>query len=200
MQRKSLETAAANYSYLRGLFSIPLGAMFVLAALANWGVGPLRHVWAFPIAGAVVAATCIPITRYYRENYGRLRASARQNARGAIATALALVVMLGGSSLMRSRASWSLDLPVNATAVSFALVMLISIGIGVGIKAHHVLVWGTLLAAGALPVWTGGDPSNIGLVMAGLAVMVSGVLDHRLFVSTFGPAHGVNLEDSHAGG
>ena len=34
-----------------------------------------------------------------------------------------------------------------------------------------------------LPVWDGADPSNIGLVMRGVAVMLSGVLDHRLFVA-----------------
>ena len=64
--------------------------------------------------------------------------------------------------------------------------MLLTYAIGVGLKAHHVVIWGALLLAGALPVWTGADPSNIGLVMAGVAVMLSGIFDHRLFVRTFG--------------
>ena len=51
MQRGDLEAAAANYSYLRGLFGIPLGALIILVALVNWGVCPL---WAF--LAAVVAA------------------------------------------------------------------------------------------------------------------------------------------------
>ena len=106
-----------------------------------------------------------------------------------------VAVVLGGSTLLRSRADWSLDLPVNAIAVTFAVVMLISYGIGVGLKAHHVIIWGTLLVAGALPVWNGADPSNIGLVLAGVAVIVSGVFDHRLFVRTFGPPHAVDYEN-----
>lgn len=199
MQRRSLETAAANYSYLRGLFFIPLGMLFILAALGNWEVGPLRHAWAFLVAVVVLGAACLPISRYYNENYGRLSPSTRQQVRGAIAVAIGVAVIIGGSFLLRSRVEWSLDLPVNATAVTFALVMLISYGIGVGLKPHHVIIWGSLLVAGALPVWNGGDPSNIGLVLSGGAVMVSGIFDHRLFIRTFGPSKSVNLENSDAG-
>jgi hypothetical protein len=101
---------------------------------------------------------------------------------------------------MRSQADWSLDLPVNAIAVTFALVMLLSYAIGVGLKTHHVVIWGALLAAGALPVWDGADPSNIGLVLAGVAVMASGVFDHRLFVATFGPPRRLDLEERDVGG
>jgi hypothetical protein len=68
--------------------------------------------------------------------------------------------------------------------------MLISYGIGVGLKTHHKIIWGGLLLAGAVPAWTGADPSNIGLVVAGVGVAVSGVFDHRLFVKIFGPAAG----------
>ena len=187
MQRRDLETAAANYSYLRGLFFLPLGVVFILAALANWEVGPLRHTWAFPVAAIVVGAVCLPIARYYNENYGRLTPSTRQEVRGAVAVAIALAVMIGGSALMRSNAAWSLDLPVNAVAVSFALVVLISYAMGVGLKTHHVIIWGALLLVGAVPVWNGADPSNIGLLLSGVAVMIGGVFDHRLFVQTFGP-------------
>jgi hypothetical protein len=187
VQRRQLESAAANYSYLRGLLFIPLGALFILAALGNWEVGPLRHAWVFPVAVAVLGAACLPITRYYNDNYGRLSPSTRQQLRGGVAVALALVVTIGGSLLLRSRVGWSLDLPVNATAVAFSVVMLISYGVGVGVKMHHAIIWGALLLTGALPVWNGADPSNIGLVLAGVAVMASGVFDHRLFLRTFGP-------------
>jgi uncharacterized membrane protein YedE/YeeE len=199
MQRGNFEKAAANYSYLRGLFAVPAGVVFILAALANWQVGPLRQTWAFFVAVVVAGAACLPIARYYRENYGRFRPSTRQQVRGAVAVLIGAAVVYGGSLLLRSRAGWSLDLPVNAIAVSFALFMLISYAIGVGLKAHHVIIWGALLVAGAVPVWNGADPSNIGLVLAGAAVMVSGVLDHRLFVHTFGSARVLDREDSDVG-
>jgi hypothetical protein len=196
MRRRNLETAAANYSYLRGLFFIPLGMLFILAALANWEVGPLRHIWAFPVAAVLVGVACLPIAHYYNENYGRVSLSTSQQVRGAVAVLIGLAVMVGGSSLMRSHADWSLDLPVNAIAVSFAVIMLISYAIGVGLKTHHVIIWGALLVAGALPVWNGADPSNIGLVLAGVAVMANGVFDHRLLVRTFGSSEVLNLQDS----
>ena len=198
MQRGNLEKAAASYSYLRGLFGIPLGVLLILAALANWQVGPLRQTWAFPVAAVGVGAACLPIARYYRENYGRFSPSTRQQVRFAVAVVIGAAVVYGGSLLLRSRAGWSLDLPVNAIAVSFALFMLITFAIGVGLKAHHVIIWGALLVAGAMPVWNGADPSNIGLVLAGVAVMVSGVFDHRLFVHTFGSPKALDREDSDA--
>jgi hypothetical protein len=199
MQRGNLETAAANYSYLRGLFGIPLGGLIILAALVNWRVCPL---WAFLVAVMAAGAACLPIARYYNENYGRLSPSTRQQARGAVAAVIGAAVVGGGSLLLRGRADWSLDLPVNAIAVSFALFMLISYAIYVGLRAHHVIIWGALLVAGALPVWNGADPSNIsnvGLVLAGVAVMVSGVFDHRLFVHTFGSPRVLDREDSDVG-
>ena len=85
MQRGNLETAAANYSYLRGLFAVPAGVLLILAALVNWGVGPL---WAFPVAAVVAGAAYLLIARYYRENYGRFRPSARQQVRGAVAVVI----------------------------------------------------------------------------------------------------------------
>jgi len=199
MQRANLERAAAHYSYLRGWFSVAGGLLFILAALANWEAGPFQHAWVFPLGVVGIGAACLPIARFYNEHYGRISVSTRQYVRGAITVAIGVAVMLGLSSLLRSQADWSLDLPVNAIAISFALIMLLSYAVGVGLRAHHVLIWATLLVVGAVPVWDGADPSNIGLVLAGVALMVSGVFDHRLFVRTFGPSRRLNLEDSGVG-
>jgi hypothetical protein len=128
----------------------------------------------------------VVILRYYNEHYGRLTPSSAQQARALAAVVLSAAVIVGLSLLLRSRAAWSLDLPVNALAVSFALVMLASYAITVGLHTHHVLIRGTVLVAGALPVWDGADPSNIGLVIDGVALMICGVFDHRLFVGAFG--------------
>lgn len=195
MQRRDLETAAAKYSYLRGLLYLPLGGLLVLAALGNWEVGPLRHAWVFLVVALAIGAIALAIGRYYNENYGRLTPSTRQQIRAGIGVVLAVALMLGGASLLRSHSSWSLDLPVNAIAVCFALVMLVSYAIGIGLEAHHIVIWGTVLVAGALPVWNGADPSNIGLLLAGAGVIVTGVFDHRLFVRTFGPPRALDYEN-----
>jgi 4-hydroxybenzoate polyprenyltransferase len=195
MQRRELETAAANYSYLRGLLYLPVGGLCVLAALGNWQVGPLRHAWVFLLAALAIAAVAVALNRYYNERYGRLTPSTAQQVRACVGLVLAVALMLGGASLLRSHASWSLDLPVNAIAVCFALVMLVTYAIGVGLKTHHVVIWGTVLVAGALPVWNGPDPGNIGLLLAGAGVILTGVFDHRLFVRTFGPPHAIGYEN-----
>jgi hypothetical protein len=186
MDRRDLETAAARYSYLRGLLFLPLGGLCILAALGNSEVGPLRHTWAFLLAALALGAIYLAISRAYNARYGRLTPSTRQQVRAGVAVAIGVALMLGGASLLRSHAAWSLDLPVNAIAVCFALVMLASYAIGVGLSPHHVVIWGTLLVVGAVPVWDGADPGNVGLVLAGVAVIVCGAFDHRLFVQTFG--------------
>jgi hypothetical protein len=186
VKRSDLHTAAAGLSYLRGLFLLPLGAVLVAGALGNWNAGPFRHDWAFVLALGIAGLVCLPIARFYREHYGRMTPSSRQQAREAVALGVAIVVTIAGASLLRSDAGWSLDLPVNAVAVVFAVVMLVSYATGPGVRPHHVTIWGALLVVGAIPVWGGADPSNVGMVLAGVAVMASGALDHRLLIRTFG--------------
>jgi hypothetical protein len=181
MQRRDLESAAAKHTFLRGLYGIPLGLLFTIAALGNWEVGSFAEPWFFILAVLAVFAASLPIVRYYDEHYGRLSPSTHQQLKGLAALAAAVAVMGLGAWALR-------DAPVNAIAVSFSLVMLISYAMGPGLLPHHYAIWGGLLVIGALPVWTGGDPSNVGLLLAGVGVAISGVLDHRTFVRTFGPA------------
>lgn len=104
----------------------------------------------------------------------------------------------GRSFLLRSRMSWSLDLPVNATAVTMSLVLLLSYAAGRALKTHHLIIWGTVLVVGATPLWDGEDPSNIGLTMVGVALMVNGVFDHLLFVRTFGAPKSLQVKGDNA--
>ncbi len=151
MERKKLESAAAKYSYLRGLFGIPVGLLAILSALGNWEWGPLRHTWIFLGAMLVLAVACLLISRYYNENYGRVTLSIRQQMRVAVVAIIGAPVFFGASLLARSRADWSLDLPVNPTAALFALLILASVAVSVGLRAHHVIIWGAVLVAGLRP-------------------------------------------------
>jgi hypothetical protein len=187
VQRDELERTAAIYTHLRGALAIPAGLLFVLAALGNEQVGPFRHDWVFLACLAALGGAYALIAGAYRRHYGRVSPSAEQQLRAILTIALAVAVVLGGSLLLRSRAGFSLDLPVNAIAATFALVMLASYAIARVLRAHHAAVYGALLVAGALPVWHGEDPSNTGLVMCGAAVIACGVLDHLAFKRTFGP-------------
>lgn len=186
MQRDELERTAAIHTYLRGALAIPAGLLFLLAALGNWEVGPFRHHWVFIAGVLVIGGAYQLIALAYRRAYGRTTPSGEQQLRSAVAVVLAVVIVAGGSLLLRSRAPWSLDLPVNAIAVTFAIVMLASYAIGRVLRPYHAAVYGTLLVAGALPVWQGADPSNVGLVMCGAAVIAGGVLDHLAFTRVFG--------------
>ena len=198
MHQARPETAAASYSYLRGLFLVPQGALLLLSALANAKTGPFDAAWAFPVAAAACGAVALLVQRHYREHYGRMTPSARQATRDLITLGIAVAVMLVGALLLRSRASWSLDLPVNAIAVAYAIVMLVHYGMGAGLRVHHVVLWGAVLLVGAIPVWNGGDPSLAGLAISGVATIVSGLLDHRLFLRAFGPPDALDRADAGA--
>ncbi|MEA2178648.1 MAG: hypothetical protein QOG77_1945 [Solirubrobacteraceae bacterium] len=177
MQRRQLESAVATYAHLRGLLLLPLGVLLVVAALANEEILPT---WSFPAALIVAGLAALPILRHYREHYGSVRPSPRTRLRNGAAIAAAVVTMIATTVLLAG-------LPVNTLAVGFALAMLAGYAIGVGLATHHVVVWGALLIGGALPVWDGNDSGNAGLLMAGVAVAVAGILDHRAFLHTFGP-------------
>lgn len=189
MHRTKLEAAVAENTHLRGLYALPLAGLMLLSALGNWEVGPLRQAWVFAACAVLLAAACLPLARYYNEHYGRVTPSQRQQIRAGIAVVICVPLTIGGSLLLSSRASWSLDLPVNPTAISFALVLAAVYAMSIGLKPHHKLVYGALLVAGLVPVWErGGESGNAGLALAAMAVAVAGVLDHRLLVRTFGPS------------
>ena len=132
--------------------------LFIVCALGNWAWGPFVHTWVFLLALLAIAGACAAVNRYYNEHYGRVTPSTRQQVRGAAVAIAGVVLVIGVSTLLRSRASWSLDLPVNPIPVVFAVLMLAYSAAVTGLRPHHVVIWGSLFVAGALPVWTGGDP------------------------------------------
>jgi hypothetical protein len=198
MERKHLQSAAVSYSYFKGLYAIPGGLLAIVAALGNWQWGPLRHTWVFLAVVLAIGAGCVLVARYYDEHYGRATLSTKDQLRAAAVVVVGAPLVFGTSLLLRSRAGWSLDLPVNPIAASLGALMLASYAAGGVLRRHHVIIFGGLLVAGLLPVWNGADPSNIGLFLAGIAFIASGILDHRELVRTFGPSDGVRLEQGNA--
>ncbi len=200
MDRRTLQSAGIAYPYLRGLVAVPAGLLFVVAALGNWEWGPFRHDWVFVAAVLAIAAACGAVNRFYDERYGRVTPARQRQLRSVAALVAGVALMIGATLLLRSRASWSLDLPVNPIPAAFALLMLAYYAAVVGLRAHHVVIWGSLLVAGLLPVWNGEDPSNVGLVMCGAAVIVNGVCDHLALVRALGPAATTSPGTTNAGG
>ena len=110
MERKELEAAAAQVTYLRGLLAIPIGMLFIITGLGNLGWGPLGNPLVFLGFLLVLAAAWLGINRYYNDHYGRVTRSHRQQLRYTIASFLLFpAAMIGGPIL-----DASFDLPVSA--------------------------------------------------------------------------------------
>lgn len=190
MRPEDMTIAAAENTYFRGLFGVLGGLLLILSSLGNAGWGPFDHDVAFFVGLAALGAAALGLNRYYNEHYGRSRPTIRHHRRMAVAMLVGAPAVFLGSLLLSSRASWSLNLPLNTIAISMALIILMVSAATVGVRMHYVVVFGTLLVAGLLPIWEReGMSGNTGLWMAGVALIVCGLLDHRLLVRKFGPAH-----------
>jgi hypothetical protein len=196
MERKDLESAAADVTYLRGLLAIPLGMLFILTGLGNLRWDPLVNPWVFLGALLVLAAAYLAINRYYNDHYGRVTRSTRQQVRYTIASFLLFGAGLVGGSIL----DFWLDLPVSLFAVVFALAMLAWFAITVGLRAHHLIIWGALLVAGLLPVWGDlPDKVSVAWLPIGVATITAGIFDHRALVRAYGPAKDASPEQSNVG-
>jgi len=188
MNTEQLRSAAAEHRYIRGLIQVPIGLLFIAAALGNEHWGPLDNDWVFIAVVLLLAGSALSINRFYDEHYGRVTPTADQQAKSFGVGLVSAALLFGLALLLRSRADWSLDLPVNPVPGVFGLTMLGYSATVVTLRPHHVVIWGSLAVAGLLPVWSGDDPSNVGLVLCGVAVIANGVFDHLTIVRTLGPA------------
>ena len=200
MDRKTLESTAANYPYLQGLWALPMGFMFPITGLSNLERRPSGP-WMLGILGGsllLCAVGYLLVARYYKENYGEVTPTTRRRVRHAIAVAAWVAVLFVGANRYLF---WSLDSSVCVFAAAFAVATLVYYAILVGVRVHHVVIWGTVLVAGLLPVWggLGVDRDAIAMFPLGVAFMASGLLDQRLLARAFESAKGVNVEDSNAG-
>jgi hypothetical protein len=167
--------------------------VLIASGLGNLAWGPFRNLWTVPLCVLAAAAAYAVIFRFYNDHYGRVMP--KVGVRGALGIAAAIAVMGGGSVLVQV-----LDLPLNGILLSWGVAYLGYYGLTVGLRPHHVAIWGAVLVAGLVPLWPDArtsNASNTGLLIVGAAVILTGVLDHRLLVRTLGPSE---LEHSSAGG
>ncbi len=198
MERKQLESAAASNHYLRGLLAIPFGLIWIFSGLGNLEWGPFRQLWTVPVGVILCGGAYLLLVRYYNDNYGRV--TPKSGPRTMALVALGLAVWIGGPILVQV-----LDLPVNGFGAAWAVAALGYYAVNVGLRPHHIVIWGSLLAVSLVPLW--GDPRttdtlNFGLLMIGVAAILTGIFDHRLLVRSFGPARDLDLdlEGTNAGG
>lgn len=146
---------------------------------------------------AAAGASWVAAARYYNDHYGRVTPGDRPRlrARRMAATGIYGVALIGGPFL-----DAQVQPSVSLFAALFAVAMLSWYKLCVQLRAHHIMVWGALLVAALVPVWGSlPDPISVAALPIGLAMIVTGVLDHRALVRGFGPARHADVADSYAG-
>jgi hypothetical protein len=183
MERRQLEAAATHVTHLRGLLAVPLGLLFVAIGLGNLAWGPFAHDWVFVGSVAIIAGAAMLINRFYQDRYGRATLTTRQQVRLTVASFILFGAGLVGGTILDS----SFDVPVSLFACSFALAMPAWFAICVGLRIHHIVIWGSLLIVGLLPVWGDlPDKVSVAWLPIGVATIAAGLFDHRALVHTFG--------------
>ena len=201
MKRNALASATANYPYLQGLWTVPMGFLILFTGLSNLQQRPAGPVMLGLFGGAVLLSWLASrrIARYYREHYGEVTPTRSRHVRYAIAlVAWVAVLFVGGSKFL----FWSLDSPMCVYASAFALATLVYYAILVGLRAHHLVIWGSVFVAGLLPIWAGLGPDRDALAMfpLGLALIASGILDQCLLARSFRSFSSLELDNSRARG
>jgi hypothetical protein len=173
-----------------------MGLAIPLAGITNLRDRPSGS-WLMVIAGAILllcGAGSLLIVRYYREHYGRVTPTRSRQVRHAAAVVAWVAVLFVGAN---KYLLWSPDGPFCVFAAAFALATLAYYAILVGLRTHHVVIWGAVLAAGLLPIWggLGADRDALAMLPLGVALIASGLLDHRLLVRSFASPKSPNLAD-----
>jgi hypothetical protein len=188
-KRTDIERAAWRNRSFRGLEQVVAGAMLLLLPAVNWWGGHVESFWLAIAPFGLVLLAYLAIHRHYDERYGHVTPSRRGEIPLMVAGIVVPIILLPA---IRAQ------LPVNVVVIMAAVAGLVVTAARTGLERHHVAVYGTLLVAGALPVWSGVDTLDGGLVVVGIAIIVNGILDHRLLVREFGPAHTPALGDGDA--
>ena len=201
MERRQLESAGANYPYLQGLWTIPLGIGMIVAGISNLqnrptGIGAIVLI----LGGlALAGATALVIGRYYRDRYGSVTPTRDRMIRQGLALGAWIVILFVGAN---EALFWSPDGPQCIYASAVALATLAYYAILVGLRPHHIVIWGTVFVAGLLPIWggLGGDRDPLAMIALGPVLMLSGLLDQRLLARSLPVPTGGRLEGTRVGG
>ena len=201
MERRHLESTAANFPYLQGLWTIPLGIGIIVAGISNLESRPTGILAIALIFGglAIAGGVSLLIGRYYRDRYGSVTPTRDRTIRQGLALGAWIVVLFVGAN---QALFWSPDGPQCIYASAFALATLAYYAILVGLRPHHLVIWGAVFVAGLLPIWgaLGADRDPLAMIPIGLALMVSGLLDQRLLARSFAAPAVDQLEGTRVGG
>ena len=200
MERRQLESTAADYPYLQGLWMIPLGIGIIVAGVSNLqsrptGIGALALI----LGGLAIAGSAsLLIARYYRDHYGSVTPTRDRTIRQAVAIVAWIAILFVGAN---QALFWAPDGPSASTPRPSRSrpwpITRSSSACGRTTSSSGVLSsW-----PGSSPIWggLGVDRDPLAMIPLGLAAMISGLLDQRVLARSLAVPTGDRLEGSRVG-
>ncbi len=198
MERKQIEAVALNYppQYVQGLYAIPIGIGWFMTGLTNLISQPTAS-WILVGGLLLCLGAWLGITRYYQNNFGRATPTKSRRIRYGLAIFTSFVVFIGADQLTRIMFGRPPDRPMSSYAASWSLGMLVFFGMTIGVKMHHIVIWGSLFVIGVLPIWgLNANRDAIAAFPIGVAIILSGLMDHRLLVRASNVTRNLTLENN----
>lgn len=185
--------------HLEGLFGIPFGLIWLLIGLSNLETHPVSG-WVLGGGVLLCLGALVGVSIYYQRRFGRVTPVRSKQVRYTVAGVVGFAVYVAADQLGRVIWGRPPQEPISTIAAAWALGMLVFYATTVGLKVHHIVIWGSLLVGGLLPIWgLGVDRDAIASFPIGAALIASGLFDHRRLLRTFRSYDDLRLENSNAG-
>jgi hypothetical protein len=174
--------------------------MIIFAGISNLEERPTTPllIGIFAVFVAVSLLVSRLIERHYRTHHGEVTPSATSRRKNVIAfVAWVAVLFIGANRFL----FWSPDSRYCVFAVALALATFAYYAILTGPRMHHIAIWGAIAVAGLLPIWggLGEDRDPVAMVILGVGLIASGLLDQRFLVRSLDAARKPFLGVSNAG-
>jgi hypothetical protein len=180
-----VRAVTANYFFWQGLRWVPMGVVLCVMAAAltgDWVPGVLRDWGIWPLLVTALWLSTSVLGRYYRRNFGDVRADADQHARRTSIKWLVIYPAMMASMVVDMK----LTLPLLLSGLVWgASIELYRRSTGGG-RFHYAVAAVLLGALGLLPLAGAGLTGRSGMTLligvVGVVYIVGGLLDHRALV------------------
>jgi hypothetical protein len=181
---------AKNYDSLQGLITVPMGVIFILVGLGKHFHWPeLQWQNRYLSSFVILAMAFITVGKYfYRQRYGMVQPQSSMKRFG-----LGLLGVIGVFGLIYLDITLLPDVPISFTVLGYSCIYLVIPFFEEGRRRYYWICSALLVAAALSPLLQIASKADLfcfgwlNYLSLGVAVVLSGLLDHRFLAHTLAP-------------